>query len=451
MNTRRAGLALAGLLSAAALAGCVVVEERPARTSRDASASLPDGPIARPPVGGMTVNSRVVAAVTPVGSVPFDGQVLPLVSPDGRSLATQVGEAPRWATLLADRSAGVPARTRVEVYDLTTSPPRARRFNARLPAGLLLGRSCDERGFLVESPRPDGARWIGRVDWATGDLEWLVRDGAVNAFGALVPDGLAYCARAVGDDAFALVLGDERLEPPPGGTWLFPIPGADDGLVHALVADRDGVEVRSLSTGFAGADPSGAPVGVFTIARRFLSASGAPVVAYQASDPVRGGPVAGRSGATPPGVLLFSPGARRMAVFDPGMGAFTPLAARSIAGAWAPDGAGWALLVTTPEGLMFQRLEERGGRLGGAARVEAPQGGLRPARDDGPGPPLRADRSQRARPAPLGRRPRIAPRRGPGGDGRRVTGLSPGRPPSRRSRGSRGSRPPGSSAARACC
>ena len=37
------------------------------------------------------------------------------------------------------------------------------------------------------------------------------------------------------------------------------------------------------------------------------------------------------------------------------------LAEQSIAGAWAPDDAGWAVVVTTPDGLEHQRLTMKDG------------------------------------------------------------------------------------------
>src|SRR5690606_7506270 len=54
----------------------------------------------------------------------------------------------------------------------------------------------NERGFLVESPRPDGSRWIGFADWKTGSLDWLIRDDQVNAHAVLAPNNaLAFTRR----------------------------------------------------------------------------------------------------------------------------------------------------------------------------------------------------------------------------------------------------------------
>ncbi len=100
---------------------------------------------------------------------------------------------------------------------------------------VLLGRSCDSEGFLVESPREDGSRWIGRASWETGRITWLVSDEYVNAFAALGPDGrLAFSRRAKDDAQFELVVrhGDREWSyATPKQSWLMPIfSGRDDGL-----------------------------------------------------------------------------------------------------------------------------------------------------------------------------------------------------------------------------
>jgi hypothetical protein len=184
--------------------------------------------------------------------------LLPLISPDGRFVATQTGIAPTWPTIVAGPEAEVPSLTRIEVYQLDrrTSVSESQRnapvlmFSLAEPS--LLGRSCDSEGFLIESPRENGSRWIGHVSWTTGDTLWLIDDDRVNAFATAGPDGrLAWSRRAVDEHHFELVvrLGDEcgsnlRF----GGDWLMPTwSGSGDGLSPCL---QEGV----LELVFAAAD-----------------------------------------------------------------------------------------------------------------------------------------------------------------------------------------------------
>ncbi|MGH7289907.1 MAG: hypothetical protein ACREJT_01760, partial [Myxococcota bacterium] len=107
---------------------------------------------------------------------------------------------------------------------------------------------CDENGFLIESPQPDGSRWIGKVAWTTGEITWLIQDEFVNAFASLGPGGrLAWSRRAVDGDNFELVIRADRIEwslGQPGEDWLMPVwggpgtgPGAGDGLFVLQLSD----------------------------------------------------------------------------------------------------------------------------------------------------------------------------------------------------------------------
>jgi hypothetical protein len=344
--------ALAAILAASlAPTGCVVVEEEPARPRLPPGERVViDGPVAEPALSARTVNSRVLASIEPLGTIPYDGQVLPLVSPDGRFLATQVGEAPTWDTLLASRSQEAPVRTWLEVYDLTRSPPRRVSWAEPPPRGLLLGRACDERGFLVESPRPDGSRWIGGVRWVTGELEWFVRSEHCNAFAAFGPGGtVAYSRRDVGSDRWETVLGGGGGEVVRDA--VFPTPVGPGRIAAASLRPR-AVELVVL---FAGEGPGRSRWHVG--ARSTLGGDGSIAAAHQVFAPVG----ASSSDERPPGVLFFHPVHGRMAVYDPDLGATTPLADGSVAGAWARDGLGWAVALTTSRGLDHQRVVRRSG------------------------------------------------------------------------------------------
>lgn len=150
--------------------------------------------------GGTTVAARSVAdagsgrvlfAMQALGEVPYDGQTLPLISTGadgGRWVASQVGPPASWGAVLAEpgRTAGL---SRVSVFDLAARPVAPPAWASSMAAGTLpalspgylLGRGADAQGFLIELPRPDGSRWLGRVAWETGAVSWLVQDAWCNA------------------------------------------------------------------------------------------------------------------------------------------------------------------------------------------------------------------------------------------------------------------------------
>jgi hypothetical protein len=223
-------------------------------------------PVGRPaPVLDRT-NSSVRAELRQLGSVPFDALTLPLLAtvkewgdqaaanadePD-LWIATQHGTAPSWPVLLADgtpESRRVPGNVRISAYRVVRKSVtlRAVEWPRPLPSGLVLGRSADDRGFLVESPRPDGARWIGRVAWETGDIEWLVggEDAdaidarGVAAFATLGPAGELAYSRKGPSGSFDLVVRaqdgtDRTLVSPAGHSLVCPTFSADRGRVYVL-------------------------------------------------------------------------------------------------------------------------------------------------------------------------------------------------------------------------
>lgn len=185
--------------------------------------------------------SRVGAELMPGQNIPFDNMSMPLVSPDGRYIATQTRIGPDWPTILAEYDAHVPYATRLEVYELADGsadgdPEPQLLYELEVPA--ILGRSYDHNGFLVEAPQEDGSRWIGYVTWDTGAIDWLVADEYVNAFPSLGPEGrLAWSRRsahAENDQLFELVIrsrGEEWTVHTPHESWLMPTwAWLDDGL-----------------------------------------------------------------------------------------------------------------------------------------------------------------------------------------------------------------------------
>lgn len=205
-------------------------------------------------------NTVIRAEIQLQGNLPYDSMSMPLVSPDGRFIATQTRVSPTWPTLLAEWEADIPVATRLEIYRRPLDG-NAVEFHTAVHEPLLLGRSYDEEGFLVEAPQDDGSRWIGYVEWETGELHWLVADEFVNAFPSLGPDGrLAWSRRAVNDSDhhFELVVrgpesadhewayGRERE------SWLMPTWSGNGNGLFAFVLTGDYLEAVYA----VGSDPS---------------------------------------------------------------------------------------------------------------------------------------------------------------------------------------------------
>lgn len=389
MNVRSKGQSLipqrviSWLLLGAGLAlvlGCVTEQPKPKRglllsptaQAQQAGAApagtpveLPTGPIASPAAASKT-NARILVQVDPLTTVNFDGQVLPLVSPDGRFIAVEQGEPPSWPTILAQAGAQPPTATRLVVYDVSAAPPIEKAsiisYPLPLPPGLMLGRSCDNHGYLVEQPRPDGSRWIGRVMWVSGQLEWLVQGPDVNAHAVFTPQGhLLFTRRIVNEERSELVMRNTQgVESLRSGevSYLFPLTTSEPDVVYAMALGTVGMEVEAIRVV---EDPPGGHnfrLGL-PLARAFIGKPGDAALAYQVTAPVQNAIVTGREHdehPIPPSPLVLlhpNPNLDRMVVFDTQSGSFLPLAPRSIAAIkWSESPEG-GYLCTTVQGLMF--------------------------------------------------------------------------------------------------
>ncbi len=249
---RVAGAVLLACVVSGLLSACVTQTKSPplapVKSSDKKAVGAGAATPAKPAPGSMTsvpgriVGSAVAVDLRPLGNVQTDGYTLPLLSPDGRVLAVQTGTVPDLATLLARPGQSVPQASRIAVYRV--DPRGLVRLGETAP-GLVLGRAADARGFLVESPRPDGARWIGRIAWGSDEPEWLVQDGRVNAFATLGPNGeLAYASREKSDRTFDLVVRRDgrtaRLYSEGTRSYVFPCFTADGLKIHAISL-RDGI------------------------------------------------------------------------------------------------------------------------------------------------------------------------------------------------------------------
>ena len=231
-------LAAWAILFALTIAGCTTETLGP----EDSSAQKRlDGRPANVPAG-VSRTTLVRAAILPLAqAIPYDGVVLPLTSPNGNFIATQSGVPPTWDTLLANPGASPPAATAVQIFRVDHAS-RLVEPVAMLSEPCVLGRGCDDRGFLVESPRDDGSRWIGHASWSTGQIDWVVRDEHVNAFAAMGPRGeIAWCRRATDRMWFELAIrsgGDEWFVEAGEGEWLMPTWSGDKLFVLRLVKGR---------------------------------------------------------------------------------------------------------------------------------------------------------------------------------------------------------------------
>ena len=228
-------------------AGCVA-EKAPRRNSPISDLPLRgDAPVSTSvletyvPSGLSSSTSAVSAAIGPLGSIEYDGQLLPLVSPGGEYFAVQESPAPTMAMLLAAPSAEAPPPRHITIYRIRPMEGGPRQevvVHHRLDEVGMLGRGADEQGFLVESPQVDGSRRIGWVQWSSGQLTWLLRSG-INAFAARSVNGrLAWCERLDGSparfDLFVQGRNEVYRAEAEGGSWLFPVWARDDATLFAF-------------------------------------------------------------------------------------------------------------------------------------------------------------------------------------------------------------------------
>ena len=354
-------LALLGALGLL-LPGCVV--ERPSprgvQVPKGGPAALPDGPVATK-AEAPTVNASVRLNIQALGPIIYDGQALPLLSPDGRWLAVQSGEPPDWPTILGEDGALPPNRTTLTIYDASQGVIKPAANSALIPGGLMLGRAADNSGFLVEAPQRDGQRWLGKVSWSSGHLDWLVKDNNINAHATLTSDGaLIYTSRKIGDANRSLCLlsdsGRDTLLAP-DASYAYPLVGDDPSLVFVPRQNKEGTELEGLRLSREG---KLAPVKFgSSIYRRALSRSGDILLAHQMAITSPGAmPAPPRLGGSAPAqvvapLVCLSPRHGAMGVFSADVGAFDPLPPKSIAAVASPDPAQQGYFVALQGSLVF--------------------------------------------------------------------------------------------------
>lgn len=317
-----------------------------------------------------------------VCTVAYDGFTLPLISPDGRWLATQVGVAPTWPTLLATKDQTAPMASSIEIWALDA---KSGRRVAEFGEGLILGRSAVDSGFLVEEVLDDGSRRIGLVEWPERDRDdkpattrapiepdWILDDGRVNAFASLSMNGrsIAWCVREVRDDGFSLAVrhagdsaarvgsstlandGGWKRAPGPGQSWLFPLFGEDasttGGGASATLPTLFAMRYRDGMTDLVAGDSRDAVSFEQSEVVRRLSIRMDERRSYQTLAPQGTAAAVGRGEDAR--LVLFDPDLRRMAIWDPRDDSFRPLASGTFAACLAPDGA---VLASDRDGLIL--------------------------------------------------------------------------------------------------
>lgn len=372
------------LLAAALLGGCVVDEPRTEalRHEREAAPpALPSNPVASPVISGTTA-SRVAVAIESLGTVEYDGLSVPLASPDARFVAAQsVPTPPREQRLAIDVTRPSIAGSNATVSISPLAPgvsglrPVLEVFDLEAP--IVLGRDTSVEGVLVESPRPDGSRWIGLARWpadasdSDARVTWLVRDRAVSAHAVFAAAGsVLYSRRAIGEDRFDLVWqardGERRTLSMPDASLVYPLMAPD--LRHATclaLDDRGAIALLliDLSTGGNGA--------IGRVVRRFDLASsggmeGASQIIAASQNAVHGlsaSDALGNSGRGPTepllGPIFFHPAMDRCAAIDASRRRLVALAPESVAAVDAGDGRA---LCSTPDGLVLWTPGPQAGR-----------------------------------------------------------------------------------------
>lgn len=375
-------IALALLVSAG---GCVVDKERTdALREERASAppALPSDPIARPVIGGTTA-SRISVTVESLGTIEYDGLSVPIVSPDGAFVATQDSPAPPREQRLAIESTA-PDRSRLGTVSISLLRPGVGGLRTSielfdLKSPILLGRDASAEGVLVESPRPDGSRWIGVARWSETEsgIRWLVRDGSVSAHAVFAgKGGILFSRRSVGESRFSLALlerdGEGRELSLPDADLVFPLLAPDERHATCLAVDDAGaidLLLIDLTSG-VGSDlgrvvrrwrlaASGGIVG----ASQIVAASQSAVSGVSTTDAMR--EVAPSPTGASLGPIVFHPAMDRCAAVDASRRSLVALAPESVAAVDAGDGRA---ICSTPDGLVLWTPGPEAGR-GTATRV----------------------------------------------------------------------------------
>lgn len=295
------------------------------------------------------------AAIAPLGSLPWNGISIPLVCPMGDYIAVQSGAPVPWEILLGEVGAGVMPYSMITIYHIELQEETGRPLLIEkhwLENIGILGRMADKDGFLIESPRPDGNRWIGKVSWLTGEIDWLVRGLGVNAFGSLAPDGrLAWCWREINNPNYELIVqGNNEVYnlPADNGSWLMPVWSGDGNTLFTfrLAADE--------TFGVVALDPSSQIRLSTPLSSRALIDNGIAADAYDALAAIP-------QPAAPDGsarLLFYHSGIsfKRVCMFDPYREGIAFYKSLSGGGAWHTADS---LILATDDSVYYQEMNSK--------------------------------------------------------------------------------------------
>lgn len=329
--------------------------------------TLPSDPVASPVLRGTTA-SRVAVSIETLGSISYDGLRVPIVSPNGGFIAAQEAPAPLPAVRLATRDSTASAASRATISispldaEVTGWRPRVEVFDLEAP--VLLGRDASEEGVLVESPRPDGSRWIGVAAWDEQEarVRWRVRDAGVAAHAVFGPAGaILYCRRPIDGDRFELV----RLGPDgttttlalPDASLVFPLMAPGQRYATCLaISDSSAISMLLIDLSMDQGGTLGRVVRRFDLATSGGMVGAAQIVAASQSA-VQGvgradamGASMGSDAVPALGPIVFHPAMDRCVAIDASRRALVPLAPKSVAAVDAGDGRA---LCSTPDGLVL--------------------------------------------------------------------------------------------------
>lgn len=180
-----------------------------------------------------------------LGIIETRGRITPLTSPNGLWVATETGPEVPVNSLMAAPNSPIPVNNGVQITKVDGTNSKLTTLHT-LSSPLLLGQSSDAEGFLVEQPRLNGSRWIGKVAWETGKIDWLVQDDKVNAFGSIGPKGeLAWCTREIDSPKFSLAIrftdGEEIGLAANSGEWLMPAWSTRSSRISVFFLANDGI------------------------------------------------------------------------------------------------------------------------------------------------------------------------------------------------------------------
>ena len=223
---------LLGAVALGSLSGCIVE-----RINRGSGRYLLPETTGDPDLESNDVGARF--QWNSLGFVDYDDFSIPLVSPDGNLIAVRAGAPPKWPAILATAKAAPTPPAWFRIYEIDEK--KGVRVRHEQQRRWLLGRATDDRGFLVEEPLPNGGRRIGRVDWETGKVSWLIDEGFVDAFATIALDGtLAWSRRPIEQPAFDLMVrrgdgvGTWKLPAKWERSWIDPVLSPDGRTLFAL-------------------------------------------------------------------------------------------------------------------------------------------------------------------------------------------------------------------------